>query len=125
MNEGKDSRSMKDQLIERARHMRAEPTQAEASLWEKLRKRQLGGLKFRRQHVIYAFIVDFYCPAAKLVIEIDGSVHAKQKKYDKAREAYLAAMGYKTIRFGNLDVAENIEMVLAGIYDACMARIGR
>ena len=125
MNEGKVSRSMRDQLIEQARHMRADPTHAEALLWEKLRKRQLGDLKFRRQHIIYVFIVDFYCPAAKLVIEIDGPVHAEQEEYDQEREAYLEAMGFETIRFGNLDVAENIEMVLAGIYDTCMARIGR
>ena len=124
MNE-KVSRWMRDQLIEQARYMRAAPTQVETSLWEKLRKRQLGGLKFRRQHVIHVFIVDFYCPAAKLVIEIDGPVHAEQEEYDKAREAYLEAMGYESIRFNNLDVAEDIELVLAGIYDACMARIGR
>ena len=80
---------MRDQLIEQARHMRADPTQAEALLWEKLRKRQLGGLKFRRQHVIHFFIVDFYCPAAKLVLEIDGSVHAEEEEYDQEREAYL------------------------------------
>ena len=116
---------MRDLLIEQARNMRANPTQAETSLWENLRKRQLGGLKFRRQHVIHVFIVDFYCPAAKLVIEIDGPVHAEQEEYDQERESYLEAMGYESIRFGNLDVAENIEMVLAGIYDACMARIGR
>ena len=125
MNEGKVSRQLRDLLIEQARYMRANPTHAETSLWEKLRKRQLGGLKFRRQHIIHVFIVDFYCPAAKLVIEIDGSVHTEEEEYDQEREAYLAAMGYETIRFGNLDVAENIEMVLAGIYDACMARISR
>lgn len=125
MNENKVSREFRDKLIEQARNMRAEPTQAEALLWEKLRKRQLGGLRFRRQHIIYVFIVDFYCPAAKLAVEIDGSVHDKQKEYDQEREDYLEAMGYEIIRFNNLDVVEDIERVLVKIYDVCMKRIGK
>ena len=123
MNEEKVSRWMRDQLIEQARSFRKNPTQAETLLWEKLRKRCLGGLKFRRQHIIYSFIVDLYCPAAKLVIEIDGPVHEHQKEYDRVREKYLEELGYQIVRFNNKEVEEDIEMVLAGIYDACMRRI--
>jgi very-short-patch-repair endonuclease len=122
MNRKKISRHVRKGLIDRARGMRNEPTCAEALLWEKLRKRQLGGLKFRRQHIIHVFIVDFYCPAARLVIEIDGSVHAVQEDYDQEREACLEALGYEVVRFSNEDVEEEIEMVLAGIYDRCMRR---
>ena len=78
MNEEKVSRQVREGLIERARQMRKEPTNAEALLWVRLRKRQLDGLKFRRQHIVQYFIVDFYCPRVKLVIEIDGPVHDVQ-----------------------------------------------
>jgi len=106
-------------LIEQARRMRKGPTQAEALLWEKLRKRRLGGLRFRRQNIIYVFIVDFYCPEAKMVIEVDGPVHEKQKEYDRVREECLKELGYQIVRFSNKDVIKDIEMVLAEIYDAC------
>ena len=123
MNTEKISRFVRKGLNDRARGMRNEPTRAEALLWEKLRKRQLRGLKFRRQHIIHAFIVDFYCPAAKLVIEINGSVHVGQEEYDQEREAHLTAMGYKVMRFINADVTGEIELVLADIFSACMGRI--
>jgi len=120
MNREKTYRLLRNKLIEQARRMRKDPTQAEALLWEKLRKRRLGGLKFRRQHIINPFIVDFYCPAAKFVIEVDGSVHKHQKEYDRVREEYLEELGYKIVRFRNEEVIENIEMVLAGVYNTCM-----
>jgi len=123
MNEGKVLRHVRKDLIDRARGMRSEPTRTEALLWEKLRKRQLGGLKFRRQHIIHVFIADFYCPAAKLVIEIDGPVHAVQEDYDQEREACLKALGYEVVRFSNEDVKGEMEMTLACIYDVCMERI--
>jgi very-short-patch-repair endonuclease len=123
MNEGKVSQQVREGLIERARQMRAEPTPAEALVWKKLRKRQLGGLKFRRQHIIHAYIVDFYCPAARLVIEIDGAVHEKQEEYDQERDKILQELGYQVIRFKNADVEKNLDLVVAGIYDLCRRRI--
>jgi very-short-patch-repair endonuclease len=123
MKEGKVSQQMRKGLIERARQMRAEPTPAEALVWKKLRKRQLGGLKFRRQHIIHAYIVDFYCPAARLVIEIDGAVHEKQEEYDQERDKILQESGYQVVRFKNADVEKNLDLVVAGIYDLCGRRI--
>ena len=110
-------------LIESARQMRKEPTRAEALLWVHLRKKQVGGLKFRRQHIIEHFIVDFYCPKAKLVIEIDGPIHGEQEEYDKAREELLQDLGYGLLRFPNAEVENNPECVTASIYDLCMKRI--
>lgn len=109
------SRQTRDLLIECAREMRQSPTDAEALLWTRLRKRNLAGFKFRHQHIIQTYIVDFYCPAAKLVIEIDGSIHNQQREYDNERDADLRAMGYKILRFSNENVLNNISGVLAKI----------
>ncbi len=111
------------QLIIQARVFRKNPTTAEALLWFQLRKKHLNGLKVHRQHVMHTFIVDFYCPAAKLIVEVDGPIHQDQVENDKEREEYLQALGYHIIRFSNDEVIQNIELVLTGIYDACMRRI--
>ena len=116
-------RSNREGLTERARQMRAAPTPAEALLWKKLRKRQLGGLKFRRQHIIHAYIVDFYYPAARLAIEIDGAVHDEQEEYDQEREKILQDFGYQVVRFKNADVEKNLDLIVAGIYDLCRIKI--
>jgi len=123
MNEEKVSRQVREGLIERARQMRKEPTNAESLLWARLRKRQLDGLKFRRQHIIKYFIVDFYCPKAKLAIEIDGEVHDEQKEYDQDREKILQESGYQVVRFKNAAVENDLDLVVAGIYDLCRRRI--
>jgi len=123
MSEEEISRQLRDSLIERARQMRKEPTNAEASLWTRLRKQQLGGLKFRRQHIIAHFIVDFYCPKAKFVIEMDGAVHDEQGEYDQEREKVLQELGYGVLRFTNAELEGNPELVVAGIYEACRRRI--
>jgi len=106
------SRETRIRLIEAAREMRQFPTQVEALLWEELRRKRLSGFKFRRQHIIYLFIVDFYCPEAKLVIEIDGGIHRAQADYDQYREGALIAMGYKVLRFSNEAVMGEMPMVL-------------
>lgn len=72
------------EIEEAARLLRQQLTPAEAKLWEALRGHQLKGLKFRCQHPIGRFIVDFYCPSLKLVIEVDGSIHTQQQDYDQA-----------------------------------------
>src|SRR5512143_3201675 len=96
----------------RAREMRHPQTPAEAMLWRVLRNRQTG-FKFRRQHPIYRFIIDFYCAQAKLLIEVDGESHVEpeQVDYDNARTEYLESLGYKLIRFTNDDVRYNIQAV--------------
>jgi very-short-patch-repair endonuclease len=100
-------------LLKRAREMRHPQTAAEATLWRALRNRNLN-YKFRRQHPIENFIVDFYCAQAKLCIEIDGASHleASQVDYDTARTAYLEELGYKVIRFTNDDVRDNLNAVV-------------
>ena len=105
-------------LIEEAKRMRKEPTDAEAALWELLRDKKLGD-KFRRQHLIDDFIVDFVCLSKNLVIEVDGGYHndPTQKEYDEQRTLYLNEKGFKVIRFTNEEVLGNIEAVLTKIKD--------
>ena len=103
-------------LIEEAKRMRKEPTDAEAALWELLRDKKLGD-KFRRQHLIDDFIVDFVCLSKNLVIEVDGGYHndPTQKEYDEQRTLYLNEKGFKVIRFTNEEVIGNTEAVLTKI----------
>ena len=105
-------------LIEEAKRMRKEPTDAEAVLWELLRDKKLGD-KFRRQHLIDDFIVDFVCLSKNLVIEVDGGYHndPTQKEYDQQRTLYLNEKGFKVIRFTNEEVLGNTEAVLTKIKD--------
>ena len=103
-------------LIEEAKRMRKEPTDAEAALWELLRDKKLGD-KFRRQHLIDDFIVDFVCLSKNLVIEVDGGYHndPTQKEYDQQRTLYLNEKGFKVIRFTNEELLGNTEAVLTKI----------
>ena len=105
-------------LIEEAKRMRKEPTDAEAALWELLRDKKLGD-KFRRQHLIDDFIVDFVCLSKNLVIEVDGGYHndPTQKEYDQQRTLYLNEKGFRVIRFSNEEVLGNTEAVLTKIKD--------
>jgi very-short-patch-repair endonuclease len=98
-----------------AREMRYKPTEAENILWQRLRRHDLRGYKFRRQHSIERFIVDFYCSRARLVIEVDGPVHQYQAKEDKIRQEYLGSLGLKVLRFSNEDVLNNIDEVIKRI----------
>jgi very-short-patch-repair endonuclease len=100
---------------QRARQFRREQTPAEVLLWERLRDRQLDRCKFRRQHVINGFIVDFCCLERHLVIEIDGSIHIQQLDYDAERDALLETLGYRVIRYTNEQVMQHLEAVLASI----------
>jgi len=84
-----------------ARQMRREPTPAERRLWRQLRRKKRLGFKFRRQHAIERFTVDFYCPAAWLVMEVDGPVHQYTDDEDMIRQDYLESLGLKVIRFTN------------------------
>jgi len=90
--------------------MRAAPTVSERKLWTRLRKKQVG--RFRRQHIIQTFIIDFYCPAAKLVIEVDGDIHLGSKEYDEERDKFLQALGYNVLRIRNMQVEQDIDQVI-------------
>ncbi len=89
-------------------------TMPERTLWSLLRRQQQG-LRFRRQHPIGPFILDFYCPAAKLCVEIDGPSHAEQAEYDARRDRWLAERGIKVLRFSAEDVEQRSAVVLADI----------
>jgi very-short-patch-repair endonuclease len=97
-----------------AREMRKKPTQAEKLLWQYLRRKELG-IKFRRQHGIDQFIVDFYARKARLIIEVDGAIHQQQKAYDIWRQSRLEDLGYQVLRFTNEQVLHDIQSVLAAI----------
>lgn len=94
--------------------LRNDGTSAEATLWKSLQKRLLGGRKFRRQHSIGNFIVDFFCYEEKLAIELDGSIHKDPlvAKNDDRKTEYLKSNGIKVIRFENRAVFENLDAVL-------------
>jgi very-short-patch-repair endonuclease len=113
-------------ILARAREMRHPQTAAEAALWHALRNRQTG-YKFRRQHPIHNFIIDFYCAEAKLLIEIDGESHLQtsQLNYDAARTEYLEALGYKVIRYTNSDIRYNIQAVADEILRTVENRIAQ
>jgi very-short-patch-repair endonuclease len=104
-------------LKEFRKELRNNPTKAEAKLWQALRKSQLDNRKFRRQHSIENFIVDFYCPAEKLIIEVDGKVHDNfvNNKYDFNRTKQLNELGFRIIRFSNEDVKNHLDLVLEAI----------
>ena len=107
--------------INQARALRKNQTTAEKIIWQKLRSRQLAGFKFRRQHNIGRFIVDFYCDEIKLIIEIDGDVHAykQREKYDKERQKILESKGSKIARYTNYEVFNNLDGVLEDILRKC------
>lgn len=98
-----------------ARRLRGAPTEAEKRLWSRLRGKQMGGIRFRRQHPIGPYVVDFFCAEAKLVIEADGGQHAED---GPARTAWLEACGYRVIRFWNNDILSNTDGVLLLIIQA-------
>jgi very-short-patch-repair endonuclease len=97
-----------------ARAMRHDPTHAEDALWRRLRGRRLGGTKFRRQHSIEGFVMDFVCIDHRIIIEVDGSVHDEpdQQAHDQARQVYLERLGFQMLRFTNDQVFLSIESVL-------------
>lgn len=107
-------------MVEIARHLRQRQTSAEGSLWLALRNRQLGGMKFRRQYPVpnTTFVVDFYCHDAKLIVEVDGGIHAAQQENDQLRQAVLEDAGYRIARFTNDDVLSDLKSILVQILDA-------
>jgi len=105
-----------------AREFRRWMTPDERALWSRLKTNQLGGFHFRRQQVIHGFIVDFYCHAAGVIVEVDGDVHQEQKSADEERDAILKSLGLCILRVTNIEVLENMEDVLKRIMDMCVPR---
>jgi very-short-patch-repair endonuclease len=102
----------------RARKMRHEPVPMEELFWSEVRNRKLGGYKFKRQHLIGRYIVDFVCVEQKLVVELDGPFHADRVQYDSARDAFLRTRGFRVMRFANEYTADDIGIVLATVKHA-------
>ena len=103
-----------------ARELRQRMTPAEKLLWQRLRNRRVGGLKFRRQHPLGPFIADFYCAVHRLIVEIDGGIHDSQVLDDLFRTEQLEADDYRVIRFRNEQVLNDIDGVVAAIRSACL-----
>ena len=99
---------------------------AELTLWVKLRRKLLHGLQFYRQKPLGNFIADFFCPAAQLVIEIDGGQHYEEdgRIRDSLRDGYLEGLGLRVLRFSNLDVLSNLDGVIASIVQHLEAVVG-
>jgi very-short-patch-repair endonuclease len=109
---------MKRLNVDRARRLRAAQTEAEQAIWFRLRHRRLQCWKFRSQHEIGPYIVDFVCPDAGLVVELGGGQHGDQQIYDERRTGELQAMGYRVLRFWNNEVLTNIDGVLEVLAEA-------
>ncbi len=108
------------QMQVRARELRREMTPAEKKLWQHLRDGQLGGAHFRRQHAVGPYIVDFFCARSKLVVEVDGDVHAepRQAEYDARRTEWLNGQKhYRVIRFCNDEILYNLDGVLSALLE--------
>jgi very-short-patch-repair endonuclease len=101
---------------ERARHLRQHRTEAEIAIWQRLRRKQLDGARFRQQFPIGPYIVDFLCLQRRLIIEIDGGQHATNVAADAARTTWLASQSFHVMRFWNNDVSDNLDGVIDTIY---------
>ena len=110
----------KNAAVVRARELRRSSTLPERLLWQVLRTRP-NGFKFRRQHPIGRYVVDFYCPAARLAIEVDGQSHSmgQEPRRDATRDEWLKGQGFQVIRFAAVDVMNDLQSVVTAILFAC------
>jgi very-short-patch-repair endonuclease len=110
---------MPSRLTKHSKTLRKNATYAENILWNRLRARQIEGLKFRRQQPIENVIVDFVNFEKRIIVEVDGGQHAIEKKRDRKRDSLLKDMGFKVVRFWNNEVIENTDEVLEYIRRIC------
>lgn len=110
-------------ILGKAKVLRKNLTHSEKMLWERLRRKQIMNLRFREQHPIDIFIVDFYCHAARLVVELDGEIHLQKKEYDEGRSAEMEKYYIKVIRFSNEEVEKDIENVIKKITSEVKERL--
>jgi adenine-specific DNA-methyltransferase len=109
-------------MLRYARDLRKKPTDPERLLWSHLRRRQMAGFKFRRQHSVGPYICDFACVEAFIVVELDGSQHVEQSDYDFRRDSFLRSKGFRVLRFWNNDVLSQTDAILATVYEALHRR---
>ena len=105
-----------------AREMRGRMTDAEALLWMLLRDRRIAGAKFRRQHPVGRYILDYYCVEKKLAIELDGGQHGEAVSYDQHRDSWLRSQGIHVLRFWNNQMLAETEAVMEAIYRAVVEK---
>jgi very-short-patch-repair endonuclease len=110
-------------LIAFARLMRREPSPTEKLAWRLFRLRRLAGFRFRRQHLIPPYIADFYCAAARLVVEFDGDSHIGQEENDRIRQQFLESQGLRVMRFWNVELFDDADAVVETVYRACVAGV--
>ena len=103
------------EIQQAAQKLRQNLTPAEVRLWQALRNKQVKGLRFRCQHPVGNFILDFYCPSIKLAIEVDGEIHSRQVEYDDARTNKLQEHGYRVLRFSNEEVMNDLPKIIEAI----------
>ena len=101
-----------------ARELRKSATEAERRLWQRLRRRQLNGFKFRRQRPVGPYVCDFVCLEASVVVELDGSQHVTQAPYDANHDAFLRSRGFRVLRIWNGDVFSQPDSVVETIFEA-------
>lgn len=111
-------RRVKPEKFRFANRMRRHPTEEESIVWERLREKRVG-YRFRRQAPLFGFIVDFYCPKMKVVVEVDGGWHGDNRNYDARRDRVMTAAGLCVLHFTNDDVLDGIDRVVAKIVAAC------
>ena len=112
----KRERAGRKALLQHAKRMRREPTLAEARFWHYAKDRAIGGMKFRRQVAVGPYVADFVCAEELFIVEIDGGQHGEER--DAERDQYLAALGYRVLRFWNSDVLTDMDAVGATILAA-------
>ena len=100
------------ETIQKAQSLRKKMTKAEKLMWDRLRRKQLKGKRFRRQHPINGYIVDFYCHESGLVIELDGKIHDYQIQNDNKRQKIIESYGLKVIRFRNEEIYRDINKII-------------
>ncbi|MFZ2163062.1 MAG: endonuclease domain-containing protein [Sideroxyarcus sp.] len=106
---------IENEILDNAKALRSNQTEAELRLWYHLRAHRFMDLKFKRQKPIGSYIVDFVCVERMLIVEIDGGQHSEQIEYDQRRDAWLRSQGYTVLRFWNNDVMQQLESVLEQI----------
>ncbi|OAL81256.1 DNA methyltransferase [Acinetobacter sp. SFB] len=116
------NKKLEPHLLFFAKSMRQSATDAEHLMWQLLRAKQFMNLKFRRQHVIAPYIMDFYCHEIGLVIELDGGQHgtADAIEYDAERSKFLEALGLKVVRYWNHEVLNQVDSVLENLWEICL-----
>jgi len=117
---GENALAKSRKRINLARSLRQRVVPAETLLWKALRNRTLGRLKFRRQHPIGPYVVDFACVACKIVVELDGESHLRPRAAHPVRTRFLEAQGWRVLRYWNTEVYDDLEAVKEAIYQKCL-----